>query len=237
MKTYLTIFILIVGYSSSFAQFNGKNISLGMSAVYTTTAKVYLNPNSSDITLRNNYFLLEDILNPAVDIRYRLTDPLIIGLNVEYMSKTGFGPNLRVFLRNTLTTIEVEEGFNLIPIELSLYYILPFSTEKFKFLMGGGGGYYLGEHIRKFGDAEVENIERERAFGIHVSVSMEYLLRESIGIRTEMKFRDPQFNLTNRYTKESVNYRGETAVLPQDRFESKINVDGVTFLLGITFNF
>lgn len=237
MRSFLTIFIFLIGYSFSHAQFNGKNFSLGINAVYTTSAKVYLNPNSSDVTLRNNYFLLEDILNPAFDIRYRLTDPLIIGLNIEYMTKAEFGSNLRVFIGNTLTAIEVEEGFNLIPIEVSLYYILPFSTNKFKFLMGGGGGYYFGEHIRKFGNAEVESVKRDVAFGIQVSVSMEYLLRENIGIRTEMKFRDPQFNLTNKYTKESVNYNGETVRLLQESFDSKINVDGITFILGLTFNF
>ncbi|OGU74682.1 MAG: hypothetical protein A2V93_07705 [Ignavibacteria bacterium RBG_16_34_14] len=221
----------------SFAQYNDNKFSFGVNAVYTTTAKVYLNPNSSDITLRNQYFLLEDILNPSLDIRYRLTEPLIIGLNVEYMTKTDFGSTLRVFINNTTTTIDVEEGFKLIPIELSLYYQLPFSTESFKFLMGGGGGYYLGEHIRKFGDAEVESIEKKAAFGIHVSLSMEYLLRENIGLRTEMKFRDPQFNLTNKYSKNTVNYHGSTIRLTQEHFDSKINVDGVTFILGAAIYF
>jgi hypothetical protein len=236
MKKSLIFFMLLFS-SLSYSQYNGNNFSLGVSAVYTTTAKVYLNPNSSDITLRNQYFLLEDIFNPSVDIRYRLTEPLIIGLNVEYMTKTDFGSTLRVFINNTTSTIDVEEGFKLIPIELSLFYQLPFSTESFKFLMGGGGGYYFGEHIRKFGDAEVESVERKAAFGIHVSLSMEYLLRDNIGLRTEMKFRDPQFNLTNKYTKNTVNYQGGTVRLPQEQFNSKINVDGVTFILGAAIYF
>jgi hypothetical protein len=238
MKTFLiVIFSLYIFSPISFSQYNGNNFSIGLNAVYTTTAKVYLNPNSSDITLRNQYFLLEDIINPSADIRYRLSEPLIIGLNVEYMTKTDFGSSLRVFINNTVSTIEVEEGFMLIPVELSLYYLLPFSTESFKFLMGGGGGYYFGEHIRKFGDAEVESIERKAAFGIHVSISMEYLLRDNLGLRTEMRFRDPQFNLTSRYTKEQVNYNGTTINLTQNNFSSKINVDGVTFVLGAVFNF
>jgi hypothetical protein len=236
-KILFFVFTLSLFHSVCFAQYNGRNFSLGINAVYTTSAKLYLNPNSSDITLRNNFFLLEDIINPAIDIRYRLSDPLIIGLNVEYMTKTDFGSPLRVFINNAVTTIEVEEGFKLIPVELSLFYLLPFSTENFKFLMGGGGGYYLGEHVRKFGDAEVESIEREAAFGIHVSISMDYLIRDNIGIRTEMKFRDPQFNLTNKYTKENVNLGGTTINLTQNSFNSKINVDGVTFVVGAIINF
>jgi hypothetical protein len=238
MKKYLLfIFLLPLFNPFSLAQFNGNNFSIGVSAVYTTTAKVYLNPNSSDITLRNRYFLLEDIINPSVDLRYRLSDPLILGLNVEYMTKTDFGSSLRVFINNTVSTIDIEEGFKLIPVELSLHYLLPFSTESFKFLMGGGGGYYFGEHVRKIGDAEVEAVERESAFGIHVSISMEYLIRDNVGLRTEMKFRDPQFNLTNRYTKEQVNFQGATINLPQNNFSTKINVDGVTFTFGAVFNF
>lgn len=236
MKIFLLIILFFLS-QISYSQYNGNKFSLGINAVYTTTAKVYLNPNSSDQTLRNNYFLLEDIINPSMDFRYRLSNPLIIGVNVEYMTKTASGSPLRVFINNSVSTIEVEEGFKLIPIELSLFYLLPFSTESFKFLMGGGGGYYFGEHIRKFGDAEVESVEREAAFGIHVSISMEYLIRDNIGIRTEMKFRDPQFNLTNRYTKERVNL-GETVIsLTQNQFDSKVNVDGVTFVLGAIFNF
>jgi hypothetical protein len=220
-----------------FSQFNGNRFSVGINGVYTTTARVYLNPNSSDVTLRNQYFLLEDILNPALEIRYRLTDPLIIGVNIEKMKKTKIGPNLRVFFGSTTREIDIEDGFNMIPVELTLYYLLPFSTEKFKFLMGGGGGYYFGGHIRKFGDAEIENVERKAAYGIHVSISMEYLVRQNIVIHTEMKFRDPQFSLKSRYTKDSVNYQGVTIQLPQELFDSKINVDGVTFVIGAAINF
>src|SRR5690554_1087944 len=236
MKKLLLILSLLM-LTSSYPQLNGKKFSVGVHAVYTTTAKVYLNPNSSDITLRNQFFLLEDIFNPALDIRYRLSEPLILGLNIEYMTKAEFGSPLRVFVNNTVATINVEEGFRLIPVELSLHYLLPFSGEKFKFLMGGGGGFYFGKHIRNIGDAEVESIKRETAFGIHVSITMEYFLRDNIGLRTEMKFRDPQFNLTNRYTKDEVNLNGNTVILTQKNFNSKINVDGVTFILGAVFNF
>jgi len=230
--------ILVVFFTSIiFPQYNGKNLSIGINGVYTTTAKLFLNPNSSDVTLRNQSFLIEDIFNPGLDFRYRLTEPLVIGLNVEYMSKTSAGPNLRLFSGNSTATVNVEDGFRLIPIELSIHYLLPFSTESFKFFMGGGVGYYFGEQIRKFGDVEVENADRKIAYGIHVSISMDYLINPNIAARTEMKFRDPQFTVRNRYTKETVNYRGEVFRVPQEFFDSKINVDGVTFVLGAVFLF
>jgi hypothetical protein len=221
-----------------FPQYDGNNFSLGVNAVYTTTARLYLSPNSSDPTIRNNYFPMEDIINPAFEIRYRLTEKIIIGFGSEYMEKTKRGRNLTVFTQGGQTqTIEVDDGFRLIPFELTVYYLIPFSTEDFKFLMGGGGGYYFGEHVRNFGDANVKNESRKSAYGIHVLVGMDYMLRDNISLRFEMKFRDPQFNITSKYSSLKVNYRGRIVTVPQETFPSKINVDGVTFLLGAAFHF
>jgi hypothetical protein len=103
--------------------------------------------------------------------------------------------------------------------------------------MGGGAGYYIGSHIRKFGDADVSNAERKTAYGIHVSISMDYLIKDFISVRSEMKFRDPQFTVKSKYNKKEVNYDGYVIRLAQETFDSKINLDGVTFILGLVFHF
>lgn len=236
MKIKLLAIIILVLNSGVFAQFN-KTFGVSVNAVYNTSAQIYLSPNSSDIILRNNSFLIENILNPSVDFRYKLSESIILGFNTEYMVSTSNGPNLTVFVGNSTVTINVEDGFRLIPLELSAYYLLPFSTEQFKFLMGGGLGYYVGSHIRKFGDVEVSNAERKIAYGIHVSISMDYLIKDFISVRGEMKFRDPQFSVKSKYSKKEVNYDGQIIRLAQDTFDSKINVDGVTFILGLAFHF
>lgn len=236
MKIKLLAIIILVLNSGVFAQFN-KTFGVSVNAVYNTSAQIYLSPNSSDIILRNNSFLIENILNPSVDFRYKLSESIILGFNTEYMVSTSNGPNLTVFVGNSTVTINVEDGFRLIPLELSAYYLLPFSTEQFKFLMGGGLGYYVGSHIRKFGDVEVSNAERKIAYGIHVSISMDYLIKGFISVRGEMKFRDPQFSVKSKYSKKEVNYDGQIIRLAQDTFDSKINVDGVTFILGLAFHF
>jgi outer membrane protein W len=236
LSTLAVLIICITG--TSFPQYGEKDFSIGINAVYTTTARLYLSPNSSDQTIRNDYFPLEDIFNPAIEIRYRLTDRIIIGLGSEYMEKTQPGRNLTVYTQGGQTrTIVVDDGFRLIPLEFSAYYLIPFSTEDFKFLMGGGAGYYIGEHIRKFGDAEVSNVSRKTAYGIHVLIGMDYMFRDNISFRFEMKFRDPQFNITSKYSSTRINYEGGTVTVPQETFPSKINVDGVTFLLGAAFHF
>ena len=220
-----------------FCQYNGKDFSLGAYGFYTTSASIFLNPNASDIVLRNSSFDIEDIFNPGVDIRFRVSEPLILGLSVEYMNITETVPNLNVFLGGSFVTIDVEDGFKLIPIEFTAYYLLPFSTVGFKFLMGGGLGYYNGEFIRKIGDADLTSVQEENAIGIHVSVSMDYLPINNVAVRFQMKFRDPQFTVTSQYNQTEVEYQGHIIILPEESFDTKINVDGITFMLGAAFQF
>ena len=232
------LFILLFLFSAyTKAQFNDKRISIGVNGVYTTSARIFLNPNSSDPILRNNSFGLSGIFDPAVDIRYRITDDIILGIGSEYMKASATGPNLTGFVGNSTVTVDVKDGFLFIPIEISAYYILPFSTERFKFLMGGGVGYYFGKHTREFGDASVSAVKRDFAYGIQVSVSMDYLVRDNVTLHSEMKFRDPQFKVESAYDKLNVNYNDRVVTIVQKTFDSKIDVNGVTFILGASFLF
>lgn len=233
----IIIIIIIMSAAAVFAQHNGNNFSISSSLVYTTTAEIYLNPNSIDPIVRNRSFQVNDVLNPSLDFRYRISEPLIIGLCAEYMSAEQRGRNLVVFEGNNEITLETEDGFRLIPIEISLYYLMPFSTNDFKFLMGGGAGVYFGNFTRTFGDTDVSTINSENSFGMHVSVSMEYLVYRNFGLKLEMKFRDPEFKNKNKYDKNVVNYEDRQITILRDTFDTKVNVDGVTFLLGATFNF
>ncbi len=236
MHYKILIIIFLVNVIAS-AQYNGNRFAVGADFIYTTSSKVYLYPNSSDLTLRNKAFPIDDIINPGINFRFRINDDIFLGLNVEYMTKTISAKNLTVFSDNNTLSIFVEDGFILVPVELSIYYVLPFSTGQWKFLMGGGGGYYYGEQIRKFGDEIVNSSPQNIAYGIQVSISTEFLVTKDLGFHAAMKFRDPQFTVTNDYTKSRVIYNGMIITLAQKSFESKINVDGVTFLMGTSFAF
>lgn len=236
MRNLLLICIFILG-TEAYAQFNGRNFSAALNGVYTTTARIYLQPYASDEAVRNNSFPIEDIFNPAIEVRYALSESIILGAGSEYMKISQGGSDLVVFSGGAARIINVEEGFVFVPFEITAYYLLPFSTAKVKFLMGGGAGYYFGSHIRKIGDAEVNTVSRKFAYGIHVNLSMDYLIRDNISIRSEMKFRDPQFTLKSAYTKRDVVYNGTAVHLLQESFDSRINIDGVTFILGIAYHF
>jgi len=228
---------IIIFAAPLYSQFHENDFGISINAVYTTSADIFLNPNSSDIVIRNKPFLVEDILNPSLDIRYKFNEWFVLGLNLEYMQNCALGPNLTVFLGNRIVVFEVEDGFRVIPIELTAHYLVPFSTEQFIFMMGGGMGYYRGEFTRKFSDVDLSVEKREVAIGIHVSASMDYMPLDFFSIRFEMKFRDPQYNVTSKYSKTSVIYQGDEIQLSDEAFETKVNVDGVTFILGGVFHF
>jgi len=232
----ILLFILLINLPV-FAQYNGKDFSITVYGIYTTSASIFLNPNAADIVLRNKSFDIEDIFNTGVDIRYRVSEPLIMGISTEYIKTTETAPNLDAFIGGEVVTLDVEDGFKMIPVELTAYYIIPFSTERFKFLMGGGIGYYFGDFIRKVGDAEVTTISHDNSFGIHVLTSVDYVPLDYLSIRFQMKFRDPQFTVTSRYNREDVEYMGQLISLPQEPFETKIDMDGLTFMLGVAFQF
>lgn len=232
MKKIFLIILILTAFSQAQNKFN-----ISLNGSYTTSAKIYLSPNASDPEIRNRSFPLSSFFSNGAELRYSLTDNIKISLNIEYLTSKESGNNLVVLSDNSATVIDVEDGFNLIPIEISGFYLLPFSSEVFKMYMGGGFGYYYGELLRNFSDISVSTINRKSSYGIHVVISSDYLINNYIGIRSELKFRDPQFTVTSEYNKQNTNYNGNNIFIGQKSFDSKINVDGVTFTLGLVYNF
>jgi outer membrane protein W len=235
-KFFLIVIIYILFSAGTFAQFSTGKLGIAVNAVYTTSVDIFLNPNSSNSEVRNKSFTLENIWNPGIDIRYRFTSEFILGLNIEYMKKTETVPNLTAFVGNQVLMFEVEDGFSAIPIELTAHYYFPFSTEDFKFMMGGGVGYYIGEFIRKFQGVELEIIQRKFALGLHVSASIDYIIIENLSARFEMKFRNPQYTITSKYSQTEVTYQGNVIQLPENPFDTKVDINGLTFIFGLVVN-
>jgi outer membrane protein W len=235
-KIFLIVVLHILFSAASFAQFSSGNIGIAVNAVYTTSAEIYLNPNSSNSEVRNKAFTMENIWNPGIDIRYRFTNEFILGLNLEYIKKTAYAPNLTAFIGSQVFVFEVEDGLDVIPIELTAHYYFPFSTEDFKFMMGGGLGYYIGEFVRKFQDVDLEIAQRKFALGFHVSTSMDYIFIENLSARFEMKFRNPQYTVSSKYSKTEVTYQGNVIQLPDTAFDTKVDIDGLTFIFGLVIN-
>jgi len=235
-KIYFLIFFLLSA-STIFAQFNGNKFAVGAGYNYTTTARLFLNPHASDSFLRDEYEYIEDIVSYSLNLRYRISDEVVIGLSTELMEVDEVYTIITGLGQTGSVDVLVNDGFKLIPIELSAYYLMPFSSESFKFYMGGGIGFYFGEHTRKFSDVEVTTEESEMAYGIHVATGLEYMITEFLSFRFEMRFRDPEFEMTNKYSKTTFEYDNQQVLINAERFDSKANVDGITFSFAAAFHF
>ncbi|MFH1194176.1 MAG: hypothetical protein V1720_00610 [bacterium] len=233
---HILLIIMIVLPGLINAQYSGEGFGFACNYSYTTTSRLYLNPNASDPFTRNQNIPMDDIYGYSLDVRYRLSESIILGINADLITKTGVSTNVVVISDASVISVEAEDGYKLIPLEFSAYYLLPISVEKFKFYMGGGIGIYFGSHIRKFKDVEAVNENRSFEYGIQVAVGMDYMITNFFSVRGEMKFRDPEFEMTSTYSKKEFQI-GETKYsIPHDKFDSKVNIDGATFSIGVVFH-
>lgn len=224
--------MLVILPSGLLAQANGKDFGLSLNLNYTTTSQLYLQPNSPDPVIRNTSQPLDKISSYSAELRYSYSESILFGISSEYIKKT-FGNSINL----GGMAVKVTDGYKVIPVELSLYYLLPFSTELFKFFMGGGFGFYIGEQIRELGDVTASNTGRKIGFGIQVSVGMDYLVNSFIAVRGQMRFREPDFEMKSTYSNKIVHYEDRTFQLPTQSFDSKVIIDGITFTIGAVLNF
>lgn len=213
----------------------GFKINLGLGLI--SSSKIYQNPNSSNIIERNKSFELENILSPTFEVRYSFNEEVSIGLSSEYASVMKKGNFVTALAGNQVVELESEDGYVFIPIELSVYQTLPFSTEDFKFNIGGGLGYYIANLKRNFGDTKISTLESSPVFGINVSAAVEYMLTKNFSVYIQTKYRAPEIKVKSKYDKNIINYKGREITIIQDSFDSKISVNGVVLVLGLSYNF
>jgi len=233
----IVLAILFIISSKVQAQYGDKYFSLALYYDYTVTSRLYENPRDADLILRQLYHNIDGLKGFTVDLRYRISEEVFLNLSTGYTkSPIVFNP-VDGISQSGAVTLRAEDSFVLYPIELSVVYLLPISTEQFKFFMGGGAGLYFGSINRTINEASVKTIEREIDLGIHVLAGMDYLINDFVGVRGQMKFRDPEFEIKSEYDRPSVIIDDETVVIRRNSFWSKVNVDGIVFSLGVILLF
>lgn len=236
-RNIIVLLLLVISFSDFFPQTKREGFSILGGLGLISSSKIYPNPNSSNLIERNKSFEIENIISPFLEIKYSFNEEVSIGISSEYASKMKKGNYVAALAGSQLVELESEDGFNFIPIELSIYQTLPFSTTNFKFNIGGGLGYYFANMKRNFGDTKISTVESSQVFGIQVSASIEYKIFDYLGLQLLTKYRAPEIKVTSRYDKNVINYKGKTITLIQDTFDSKISVNGVVLLLGLNYNF
>lgn len=237
MRNLLKILLLLVLFRTHIFPQSGKNFSVAFRLNYTTDSKMSFIQKNSIVPFTFNRTYLYDILSYGIDLRYYFLESLSIGLSTEFMEKITDEGYIDVIYESQKRLMLIDDGFRFIPVELSLHYKLPFSTEKFGFFMGGGIAVYFGEQERKFADITLKNTSQYFAYGIQVSAGLEYLIRQNLAFRFEMIFRDPEVKVIGDYSASEFKYKGNTAYLLEDNFETRINIDGTTYSFGLAYFF
>lgn len=207
------------------------NFSVALKANLTTSSRLFTDPNSPDVFERSQYLVIEDFFGYGVEVRYQLPESNIaLGFSADYIRATN---DRSVTIVSTI--VPIEDGYRVIPIELTGYFLIPLSGPTFGVYMGGGAGAYFGNRLHRVGDTEAPTTSTERGFGIHVLGGVSYRFTGWFSLEAEMKFRDLQFQTTNRFASSTVMYKG--VVISVDQLDASVHTDGVVFQLGTVFNF
>ncbi len=212
---------------------DGKNFSVSLKGSLTTGSQLFPNPNSSDEAQRAEFFPLKDIWGYGMEVRYRFPETdLAIALSADYL-RTTQGSSIRLSGKQ----IPVDDGYRVIPVELTGYFIIPISGEVLGVYMGGGGGAYFGHRIYRIGSTDAPSIDHGVGFGIHVLSGLSYRFNDIISLNAEMKFRDLQFSSVNQFSTPQVQYGPTLVNVSTKPFESLVHTDGIIFQLGVVIEF
>lgn len=172
-------------------------------------------------------------LGYGADVRWRIIwDRFYLGFSVEKVSALD---DVSVYYNDSDIPIPFNEGFQLTAMELSGYYVVPISSEQIKFYLGGGFGTYDGDRNFSIAGIKAATVSTISYLGIHVMTGIDYQLLPRLGMRFEIKFRDPHFDVTTKFDQIETVYRGRIVQLPQGEYVTKINLFGVNYAGGLVF--
>lgn len=200
----------------------------------TTSSQLYPDPNSVDPVARTQAYELSAAYGYGGELRYRFPESHVaLGLSVEYMKASIDHP-----IPTTRDLIPVSDGYTVVPIELTGYFLIPFSGQRLGVYMGGGVGIYPGWREYSIANVSSESGAVTPGAGIHVLAGVSYQPIPRLSFLGEMKFRDLQFKASNRFDGTPISYHG-TAIsgLVPAAADASIHTDGIILQLGAAFSF
>jgi hypothetical protein len=206
------------------------DLSFTMKGTFTTSTRFTYNVD------RPNTYSEERMIDASfgygADVRWNiLWDRFSIGLSGERI--TGMDRRSVYYPQYNYLAVPYEEGFDVTAVELSGYYVVPISSDRLRFYLGGGLGLYDGTRKYSIAGVKAETLGSASYMGIHVLTGIDYRLHERFGLRMEVKFRDPHFDVTSAFEQASTQYQGKLISLPQTVDVTKVNLFGVNYMGGI----
>lgn len=231
-RSILSIAAVVMLLGQLIAQSQERLLSLTLRGGYTTTSKVFYNPDSPSPNLRGQYNGIDNLYGLGFELRCVIPGySVALTLAAEYLSKSDEKTQLVGFL-NPPRALPVKEGLRLIPIELGALIFVPLGSDRVRLTMGGGLGAYIGKRYLTIAGVEAAQQNKPVSYGIHVETSFDYRITPKLFARAEMRFRDPEFTTESRFSQQATQYGGVLILLPRDPFRARINVNGMNFGVG-----
>ncbi|TAK57550.1 MAG: hypothetical protein EPO24_09785 [Bacteroidetes bacterium] len=231
IKTIIKAAMMVFCFTMLHAQERSYTVSIHGSI--TTSSRLFFNPYDADEISRNQSLPINGVWGIGIDFRRTLKgNSLYIGLSAEYLKVRE-----RLEIQDSNGAIVIaDDGYVAFPVELTGYFCIPFNSESFRMYMGGGVGAYFGERLYAYASFVSQVVERKPGFGIHVLSGFEVDLLPFLVLRSEVKFREVQFESTNVFPQPT--YVSGTP-LPNDNlpFRSRISIDGILVNAGIAYRF
>ena len=79
--------IFLIFTLSVYAQANDKKFGISLNVNYTSTSQLFLQPKAIDPFIRNTHEILDKITSYSFDIRYQLSESILIGIGSELIEK------------------------------------------------------------------------------------------------------------------------------------------------------
>ncbi len=225
--------VLCCAIQVSLAQGSERILSLHLRGSYTTSSKIFLNPDAQSLEARNQHIAIEGLPGGGIEVQYRLPrQNYFLALSADFISKTETQHQLVAF-SHPPRRLPVEEGFQLIPIELGVYAYIPLGSDQFRVTMGGGLGAYVAHRTLSIAGVEARPDGNPVAYGIHVESAAEYRLVPRVWLRGALRFRDPEVTVMNRFEDDAIVIDGTVFTFTRSEFKSRINANGMNFSLGV----
>ena len=205
---------------------------------YNTNSRVFLHPKSSNPEMRNSYHIFDNFLSYGVEVKtnfYR--NVVMLGFGVEFLKAQESLYSVRGLVNLVPRTFKVQESFYIFPLEFCAYYVFPFSGESFNAYMGAGFGVYYGEYERKIYDIKSKSKLSKIDVGILVNSGVDFKLHKNFSVKLELRFRDPELEFRNEYERLETVINGEKIQLFEKIFFTKVNVEGISILTGLSLWF
>lgn len=242
MKYFVLIILVLFNPLASsgltFDEISSKSHNINFVLNYNTNSRVFLNPKSPNPEIRNSYYTFENFLSYGFELKTSIYQQIImLGFSLEYLKADEFLYSVRGLVNFAPRTFKVQESFSIYPIEFCAYYVFPFSGESFNAYMGAGFGVYYGEYKRNIYDITSKSKLSKIDVGILVNSGVDIVLYKNISAKVELRFRDPELEFKNEYDKTETLVNGDKIQLFERVFFTKVNLDGISIITGISLRF